>query len=420
MTSNYERIGKHIQIVKEKNIDLTVTNLLGINIDKFFMPSVANTVGTNLGNYKLVKKGQFACNRMHVGRDYRIPIALSTSDIPFIVSPAYDVFEVKYTSELLPEYLMMWFSRREFDRNAWFYTDADVRGGLPWESFCNIELPIISKEKQQQIINEYGTVDNRIKLNETIIQKLEETAQTIYKHWFEDFEFPDNMGNPYKSSGGEIVKNDEIGKELPKGWKYVDIQHLIDNNIIYRNQDGNHGEIHPKSSDFTNEGVPFIMAKDLHQGTLNLKECKFISEDQATKLRIHPAKSNDILLTHKATMGRVAIIPTYNGPVVLTPQVTYYRIKDELRMNKEFLYCLFHSFDFQSNLLGDSEQSTRKFVSITNQRLIKVILPPGNIIQDFKNVVFHIFCHKQYKIEENYLLQNLKITLGKRLSSKHK
>ena len=111
MQSNYKRLGKYIKAVNDKNIDLKASKLLGINIDKFFMPSVANVIGTDMRNYKIVRKGQFACNRMHVGRDYRIPIALSREEEPFMVSPAYDVFEITDTDILLPEYLMMWFSR---------------------------------------------------------------------------------------------------------------------------------------------------------------------------------------------------------------------------------------------------------------------------------------------------------------------
>ncbi len=149
MQSNYKPIGKHIREVKTRNTGGTVSNLLGVNIDKYFMPSVANIVGTDMTKYKVVKKGQFACNRMHVGRDKRLPVALSTSEVDFLVSPAYDVFEIKDENVLHPEYLMMWFSRKEFDRNAWFYTDADVRGGLHWKAFCEMTLPIPSLEKQK-------------------------------------------------------------------------------------------------------------------------------------------------------------------------------------------------------------------------------------------------------------------------------
>lgn len=182
MKSSYKRIGDYIKPVKDRNRDLQAKELLGININKHFMPSVANIVGTDLSNYKLVQKHQFACNRMHVGRDYRIPVAVSNSEEPFMVSPAYDVFEIKDTSKLDPEYLMMWFSRSEFDRNAWFYTDADVRGGLAWQALEDMKLPVPHIDKQREIVKEYNVIQDRIALNQQMIQKLEETAQAIYKN----------------------------------------------------------------------------------------------------------------------------------------------------------------------------------------------------------------------------------------------
>ena len=223
MKSNYKRIGDYIKELKVRNTEEKAEQLLGININKFFMPSVANVIGTDLSVYKLVKQNQFACNRMHVGRDYRLPISMSKVEEEFMVSPAYDVFEIKDTEVLNPEYLMMWFSRGEFDRNAWFYTDADVRGGLPWKSFCDMELPIPHPDKQREIVKEYNTIQNRIKLNEQVIQKLEETAQAIYKQWFVEFEFPDEDGKPYKSNGGEMLFNEDLQKEIPKGWEYKPI-----------------------------------------------------------------------------------------------------------------------------------------------------------------------------------------------------
>lgn len=227
MKSNYKSLGKYIKQVKVKNVDLKAEMLLGINIDKFFMPSVANVIGTDMTNYKIVKKNQFACNRMHVGRDYRIPIALSNEDEPFMVSPAYDVFEIINTKELVPEYLMMWFSRKEFDRNAWFKTDADVRGGLPWNAIEEIQLPVPHPDKQKEIVKEYNIIQDRIKLNEKLIQKLEETAQAIYKQWFVEFEFPDENGKPYKSNGGKMVWCEELEKEIPKEWEIDLLQKII-------------------------------------------------------------------------------------------------------------------------------------------------------------------------------------------------
>lgn len=236
MKSNYKLLGKYIREVKNRNTDGSVTNLLGVNIDKYFMPSVANVVGTDMTKYKVVRNGQFACNRMHVGRDKRLPVALSTFEEPFLVSPAYDVFEIEDETQLDPEYLMMWFSRKEFDRNAWFYTDADVRGGLNWSAFCEMKLPVPSIEKQKEIVAEYNTIVNRIKLNEELNRKLEETAQAIYKRWFVDFEFPVSReyaeemgrpeleGKPYRSSGGEMVWCGELEKEIPKGWGVISVK----------------------------------------------------------------------------------------------------------------------------------------------------------------------------------------------------
>lgn len=224
MRMHYKKLGEFIRVLKERNRDLHAERLLGINIDKFFMPSVANIVGTDMSTYKIVKRNQFACNRMHVGRDLRLPIALSHEDEPFMVSPAYDVFEIEDESKLLPEYLMMWFTRKEFDRNAWFYTDADVRGGLSWQSFCEMPLPVPPIEKQREIVEEYNTVTRRIEINHQLIQKLETTAQAIYKQWFVDFEFPDENGNPYKSNNGDMVWNEELQKEIPKGWESITVK----------------------------------------------------------------------------------------------------------------------------------------------------------------------------------------------------
>jgi len=227
MKSNYKPLGQYIQKVNVRNTDLKIKNLLGINIDKFFMPSVANVVGTDMSVYKIVRKRQFACNRMHVGRDYRLPVSISDSSEDFLVSPAYDVFEVKDTEELLPEYLMMWFSRKEYDRNAWFYTDADVRGGLNWNAFIEMELPVPHIDKQREIVKEYNVLMDRINSNNQFIQKLEEIAQAIYKHWFVDFEFLNENGKPYKSSGGEMEFDDELEENIPRGWRLTNLYKII-------------------------------------------------------------------------------------------------------------------------------------------------------------------------------------------------
>ncbi|PIQ18948.1 MAG: restriction endonuclease subunit S, partial [Flavobacteriaceae bacterium CG18_big_fil_WC_8_21_14_2_50_34_36] len=130
---NFKPIGKYIQLVDNRNKDLAVTNLLGINITKNFMPSVANVSETDLSKYKIIQKGQFAYSAMQAGRDETIRIALYTYDEPAIISPAYSVIEVSDKNELLPEYMMMWFQRPESDRYGWFISDSSVRASLDYD-----------------------------------------------------------------------------------------------------------------------------------------------------------------------------------------------------------------------------------------------------------------------------------------------
>lgn len=218
MKLGYRKLGDFIQQVNNRNSDLSVTNLIGVTLDKYFIPSVANTVGADMSKYKVINKGQFACKLMSVGRDKKLPVSYYTEDFPSIVSSAYFVFEIIDNNELLDDYLMMWFRRPETDRYLGFISGGDVRGSISWDDLCTIEIKVPDKQTQQEIVKEYNTVTNRIKLNEQLNQKLEETAQALYKHWFVDFEFPNEEGKPYKSSGGEMVYNEELDKEIPEGW----------------------------------------------------------------------------------------------------------------------------------------------------------------------------------------------------------
>lgn len=164
MKSNYEPLGKHIRLVDYRNSEEVTSTVLGISIDKEFMPSVANVIGTDLSRYKLISKGLFACNPMHVGRDERLPIALYEKDNAAIVSPAYFMFEIIDRDVLNEEYLMMWFRRPEFDRECWFMTDGSVRGGITWDDLCRIKLPVPSYARQCEIVESYRAITNRIAL----------------------------------------------------------------------------------------------------------------------------------------------------------------------------------------------------------------------------------------------------------------
>lgn len=172
MKLNYEPLGNHIKLVDKRNRDNITDKVVGINIDKFFMPSVANVIGTDLTKYKLISKGFFACNPMHVGRDERLPVSLYTDEEPALVSPAYFMFEVVDKNVLLDEFLMMWFRRSEFDRSCWFKTDGSVRGGITWDDICRLEIPLLPIDKQKAIVDSYNAISNRIALKRQINENL--------------------------------------------------------------------------------------------------------------------------------------------------------------------------------------------------------------------------------------------------------
>jgi type I restriction enzyme, S subunit len=224
MPSNYKRLGDYIQEVNIRNRDLSNIPLLGVSIKKVLMPSIANIIGTDMSTYKLIQKNQFAYGPVTSRNGDKISIALLEEYDNAMVSQAYTVFEVIDESKLLPEYLMMWFRRPEFDRYARFMSHGSAREIFSWTEMCETLLPIPSIEKQQEIVKEYHIIQNRITLNNQLISKLEETAQAVYKQWFEDFEFPDENGLSYKSNGGKMVWCAEMEKEIPEGWMVVPIK----------------------------------------------------------------------------------------------------------------------------------------------------------------------------------------------------
>lgn len=228
MNKSYEPLSKHIQPIDTRNTDMVTERLLGINIDKYFMPSVANVIGTDLSRYKLISKGLFACNTMHVGRDERLPVALYEEDEPAIVSPAYTMFKITDENCMLPEYLMMWFKRTEFDRICWLKTDGSVRGGISWDDIGRLELPVPSLDKQKSVVKAYKTITDRITLKRAINDNLEATVMALYKDKFLcENPLPDGwcigkftdiadvvMG---QSPSGEDCNNDNNGEPLLNG-----------------------------------------------------------------------------------------------------------------------------------------------------------------------------------------------------------
>ena len=183
MKEGYRLLGDFIRQVDVRNTDGKEENLLGVSVQKMFIPSIANTVGTDFTKYKVVKRGQFTYIPDTSRRGDKIGIALLTDYDEGLVSNIYTVFEVKDENELLPEYLMLWFSRLEFDRYARFKSHGSVREIMDWDEMCKVELPVPSIEKQRSIVKAYNTITDRIELKRKINDNLAAQMRAYFKEY---------------------------------------------------------------------------------------------------------------------------------------------------------------------------------------------------------------------------------------------
>ncbi|MFW5477290.1 MAG: restriction endonuclease subunit S [Segatella copri] len=224
----YKRLGDYIREVDVRNTDSKISKLVGLTIAKSFIPSVANTIGTDLSKYKIIKENQFACSLMQVSRDGKMPVAIYKGE-DAIMSPAYPVFEV-YKEGLLPYYLQMWFSRPEFDREAVFFAVGGVRGSLEWNDFMDMKLPIPDPEEQQRIVDQYNAIQKRIENNKKTIAKLEEAIQAIYRKSFVEDIDPENLPEDWHmGTFGEVASFNEGEKVSKQIIRYFDTSSVTKN-----------------------------------------------------------------------------------------------------------------------------------------------------------------------------------------------
>ena len=242
MQSNYKRLGDYIRQVDVRNRDLAVDNLLGLSISKQFIPSIANTIGTDMANYKVAQPRQFGYVPVTSRNGDKITVALYDGDKPCIISQAYIVFEVTDTDKLLPEYLMMWFRRPEFDRYARFKSHGSAREVFEWDEMCDVMLPVPLIEEQRKIVAEYQAVERRIENNRRLIASLESTAQTIYRQMFVDNIDPENLPQGWRMGTiGEFCKETKSGgtpsRTKNEYWDRKDYRWLksgeVANNVIF-------------------------------------------------------------------------------------------------------------------------------------------------------------------------------------------
>lgn len=378
METRFYRLGDYIREVDVRNKDLKVTNLLGVNLNKQFFPSIANIIGTDLSKYKVIKKGQFGCKFMSVGRDGILPISLLKNDEFAIISSAYYAFEVIDENILSSDYLMMWLRRPEFDRQLWFYSGGDVRGGVNYGDFCEMPIIIPSIEQQREIVSEYETISKRIKLNEQIIKNLEATAQTLYHKMFVE----------------------GIDKEnLPEGWRI-----------------GTLGEYATVKSGYAfpsqwwqNKGVSVIKIGSIRNNTIKEEDCDCIADDNFDLAKNYVANKGDIVIAMTgATLGKIALIPR-NG-FLINQRVGLFDLGSTPLCKAPYLYCILQQDDIINEIITVGGDSAQANISNLDIEKIKIAFAPINEIEKFNTMgekVLNTIILKHNEINKLIELQSL-------------
>lgn len=404
MPSNYKRLGDYIHKVENRNRDLKVSNLVGLSMTKEFRVSTSNIVGTDMSVYKVVNKWQFSCDFMSVIRVHKFPVVLKTDDDPVLVSPAYTVFEVNDENQLNPEYLMMWFRRSEFDRYADFKCDSAIRGGFDWDALCDCMLPIPSIEKQQEIVREYNTIQNRIALNNQLINKLEETAQTIYKQWFVDFEFPDENGKPYKSNGGKMVWCEELEKEIPEGWEIVNLE--IFGKVVTGKT---------PSSEFPDEfgnDMKFVTPGDFKYFTkYAYKTDRHLSKKGIAKLKSKILPKGSVIVTCIGSdMGKIVLTIE---DCITNQQMNSIDVLESFYSDYLYEYLNNISSEIKSIAMGSS---TMPMLNKTEFEKILIIKPINNLLVKFEKLLNPLNALLLKSTKESQKLEELKVLLLSKLT----
>lgn len=409
MKSNYKKLGPYIREVDIRNTAGIEENLLGVSTQKVFIVSIANTVGTDFSKYKVVKRGQFTYVPDTSRRGDKIGLAMLDHLDEGIVSSAYTVFEIINHNELLPEYLMMWFRRPEFDRYARFMSHGSVREIFGWEEMCNVELPIPHIEIQKEIVAEYNTIVNRIKLNEQLNRKLEETAQAIYKQWFVDFEFPDENGNPYKSSGGEMVYNAILDIEIPKNWSIGEI--------------GNYSSVKSgyafKSEWWRKKGLPVIKIGSIQNHTVFISEDDYVDSNAAMLAKRYTASEGDIVIAMTgATIGKIAIVPALENNPYVNQRVGIFDLGKEPIKRAPYLFFSLIQEYVQNEIRNVGGDSAQENISNTQIEGIHLIIPDKSLIDMYNSICQAPMRHLLQRKAESVFLDKARNLLLSRMAAR--
>ena len=388
MKSNYDILGNHIRLIDTRNKENITDRVLGINIDKFFMPSVANVIGTDLSKYKLITKGIFACNPMHVGRDERLPVALYDEDEPAIVSPAYFMFEIIDNTVLNEDYLMMWFRRPEFDRICWLHTDGSVRGGIIWEDICGLELPILSIDEQLEIVESYKVITERIALKRKINDNLEATAQTVFQEQFASYYGSDKLPNEYSIVRLDTLCTVKGGKRLPANCELLN----------------------------TPTEHPYIRVRDIGSSryVCLTDQFQYIDEEAHSAISRYTVNTGDIVISIVGTIGLLGKVHSSLDKANLTENCV--KLADIHTVTSDYLYytlCYKKQIKEIDLLTVGAVQAKLPMYNIQS---MKILVPPSEVIEEFQNRMDILNEQIEANTVEIQRLYELQATLLARLS----
>ena len=366
MEKGYKILGNYIRLVDERNKDLSVTKLLGVSISKKFIPSIANIVGTDLSNYKIVRTGQFAYGPVTSRNGEKISIAyLDEEDC--IISSSYTVFEVENKEELDPEYLMLWFSRPEFDRYARYKSHGSVREIFDWNELCMVELPVPDIEKQRKIVKAYKTLTDRIALKQQINDNLEAQANAIFSSSAPDF---------------------------------TDLQPIHNFGTVIT------GKTPPTSvAEYYGNDIPFIKTPDMHGNVyITSSECS-LSKAGADSQKNKYIPENTVV---------VACIGANAGEVALTSYIaqTNQQINAIISKYPCFLYFSIKAHTVELRTLGEGS-STMININKTSFENYEIPTPSDNTLQQLEhklNIIFSAILHNLQEIDRLNETKDLLVT----------
>lgn len=356
MKSTYKRLGDYIRQVDVRNRDEKVTRLLGVSIDKKFIESIANTIGTDMSVYKIVRYGQFAYGPVTSRNGDKVSIALLT-EVECIISSSYTVFEVIDKKVLLPEYLMLWFMRPEFDRYARFHSHGSAREIFDWEEMCNVELPVPPIEEQEKIVDAYETIEKRIALKRKINDNLEATAQAVFQEQFASFYGADELPNGYSIVNLDSLCTVKGGKRLPADCELLD----------------------------TPTEHPYIRVRDVGSSryVCLTNQFQYIDEETYSAIFRYIVNTGDIVISIVGTIGLLGKVHSSLDKANLTENCV--KLANIHTVTSDYLYytlCYKKQIKEIELLAVGAVQAKLPMYNIQS---MKILVPPTKVIEEFQN-----------------------------------